>query len=214
MNYIYDILLNFNDPENYFEFYEWKEDDCFEHIKRIPLIRISKETMQNFLSCKIKVSSELLNFLKGNTISYKNKKDIKYGCLFCDLNKVIALEFNSKGLLIGKSTLLLDEEEDVIDETTLLDEEEVEYEVLETYQDTLFLTRDELFKRNYLLKELESLNDSKDYDKFNYLYEEVFSKDNLSFPERLNRFISEIKDNYSNNFNELFEIIRLTYTKK
>ena len=73
MNYIYDILLNFNDPENYFEFYEWKEDDCFEHIKRIPLIRISKETMQNFLSCKIKVSSELLNFLKGNTISYKNR---------------------------------------------------------------------------------------------------------------------------------------------
>ena len=73
---------------------------------------------------------------------------------------------------------------------------------------------DELFKRNYLLKELESLNYSKDYDKFNYLYEEVFSKDNLSFPERLNRFISEIKDNYSNNFNELFEIIRLTYTKK
>ena len=55
----------------------------------------------------------------------KNKKDIKYGCLFCDLNKVIALEFNSKGLVIGKSTLLLDEEEDVIDETTLLDEEEV-----------------------------------------------------------------------------------------
>ena len=36
MNYIYDILLNFNDSENYFEFYEWKEDDIFEHIKKYP----------------------------------------------------------------------------------------------------------------------------------------------------------------------------------
>lgn len=214
MNYIYDILLNFNDSENYFEFYEWKEDDCLEHIKRIPLIRISKKTMQDFLSCKIKVTSEFLSFLKGNTISYKNKKDIKYGCLFCDLNKVIALEFSSKGLVIGKSTLLLDEEEDAIDETTLLDEEDIEYQVLETYQDILFLTRDELFKRNYLLKELNFLKDNKDYDKFNYLYEEVFPKDNLSFSERLARLTSEIKLNYSNSFNELFEIIRLTYTKK
>ena len=92
MNYIYDILLNFNDSENYFEFYEWKEDDCFEHIKRIPLIRISKETMQNFLSCKIKVSSELLNFLKGNTISYKNKKDIKAYELIQNVDKIFVVD--------------------------------------------------------------------------------------------------------------------------
>ena len=76
MNYIYDILLNFNDTENYFEFYEWKEDDIFEHIKKIPIVRISKEIMFDFLTSKIKVSSIFLESIKGNTISYKNKKDI------------------------------------------------------------------------------------------------------------------------------------------
>lgn len=214
MNYIYDILLNFNDPENYFEFYEWADDDIFEHIKKIPLVRISKEEMSDFLTSKIRVTQRFLDYLKGNTISYKNKKDIKYGCLFCDLNKVIAIEFNGKGISIGKSTLLLDEEEDIIDETTLLDEERVEYEVIEQYQSNLFLTRDELFKRNYLLKDLEYINSKKDYDKFNYLYEEIYPKDKLSFEERMHKLTTAIKDNYSAKFNELFEIIRLTYMKK
>lgn len=214
MNYIYDILLNFNDSENYFEFYEWKEDDIFEHIKKIPLVRISKEQMHDLLTSKVKVQPNFLDMLKGNTISYKNKKDIKYGCLFCDLNKVIAIEFNGKGLSLSKSTLLLDEEEDVIDEATLLDEEKIEYEVIEKYPNTLFLTRDELFKRKYLLNELDYIKKEKDYDKFNYLYEEIYPKDKLSFEERLNKLTLAIKENYTSKFNNLFEIIRLTYIKK
>ncbi len=214
MTYIYDILLNFTDDENYFEFYEWKEDDFFEHIKRIPIIRISKEQMQEIMFNKIKVSQDFLELIKGNTISYKNKKDIKYGCLVCDLNKAIALEFNSKGLILSKSSLLLDEEEDVIDETSLLDEEKINYELIEKYHFDYFLTRDETFKKRYLLKEIEYLKKQKNYDKFNYLYEEIFPKDDLSFTERLTKLVTEIKENYNSKFNDLYEIVRLTYIKK
>lgn len=214
MTYIYDILLNFTDDENYFEFYEWKEDDSFEHIKRIPIIRISKEQMQEIMFNKIKVSQDFLELIKGNTISYKNKKDIKYGCLVCDLNKAIALEFNSKGLILSKSSLLLDEEEDVIDETSLLDEEKINYELIEKYHFDYFLTRDETFKKRYLLKEIEYLKKQKKYDKFNYLYEEIFPKDDLSFTERLTKLVTEIKENYNSKFNDLYEIVRLTYIKK
>ncbi len=214
MTYIYDILLNFTDDENYFEFYEWKEDDSFEHIKRIPIIRISKEQMQEIMFNKIKVLQDFLELIKGNTISYKNKKDIKYGCLVCDLNKAIALEFNSKGLILSKSSLLLDEEEDVIDETSLLDEEKINYELIEKYHFDYFLTRDETFKKRYLLKEIEYLKKQKNYDKFNYLYEEIFPKDDLSFTERLTKLVTEIKENYNSKFNDLYEIVRLTYIKK
>lgn len=214
MNYIYDILLNFNDDDMYFEFYEWKEDDCFEHIKRIPIIRISKEQMQDLFLNRIKISPKLLEQIKGNTISYKNKKDIKYGCLFCDLNRVVALEFNSKGLVISRSNLLLDEEEDIIDETTLLDEEKIEYEIIDSYNIDFFLTRDESLKKKYLLKEIEYLKKQKNIDKFNYLYEEVFPKDDLPFNKRIQRLFDEIKNNYSSKFNNLYEIVRLTYIKK
>ena len=34
MEYIYDIVLNFNDC--YYEFYEWKSTDKIINIKRIP----------------------------------------------------------------------------------------------------------------------------------------------------------------------------------
>ena len=82
------------------------------------------------------------------------------------------------------------------------------------YPNNLFLTRDELFKRNYLLNELDFIKSKKDYDKFNYLYEEIYSSDKLSFEERVDKLTTAIKDNYSSKFNDLFEIIRLTYIKK
>ena len=170
--------------------------------------------MQEIFNYKIKIDSELLETIKGSTISYKNKKDIKFGCLFSDLNKVLALEFNSKGVVISRSNLLLDEEEDVLDETTLLDEEKIGSELLEKYKIEYFLTRDESFKNKYLLKELNYLAKEKDYEKLNYLYEEIFPQDKLTFSEKIAKLIKEINENYNNKLSELYEIVRLTYIKK
>ena len=38
MNYIYDILLNFNDM--LYDFYDWNVKDNILHIRKIPLIQI------------------------------------------------------------------------------------------------------------------------------------------------------------------------------
>ena len=45
-------------------------------------------------------------------------------------------------------------------------------------------------------------------------YEEVFSKDKLSFFERYQKIIEDIEKNYTSKYNELYEIVRLTYIKK
>lgn len=214
MNYIYDILLNFTDSDRLIEFYEWSEKDCFDHIKRMPIYRISSKQMQEIFENKIVASKELLDEIKSQTISYKNKKDIKYGLLISDLNKAIALEFSNKGNIISKSSLLLDEEEDIMEEARALDETTLAYKIIEPYKIDYYLTREETFKKNYLLKELDYIKKIKDYDKLTYLYEEVFKKDNLSFEEKLSRLIESIKNNYNNKHNELYEIVRLTYTKK
>lgn len=214
MTYIYDVLLNFNDDNRILEFYEWKESDLLEHIKRILLFRISSKQMEELNDYKIKLDQEFLSKIKGTTISYKNKKDIKYGALFSDLNKVIALEFNKDGMVISRSGLLLDEEEDIMDECNSLQVEKINYEKLEKYKKENFLTRDELLKKRYLLKELNNLYEEKNKDKIIYLYEELFSKDNLSIEEKIARMKTEIEENYSVKHNELYEIIRLTYTQK
>lgn len=214
MNYIYDILLNFIDSERLIEFYEWSESDSFEHIKRIPIYRISSKVMQDICENKIKVSKDFLEEIENKTNLYKNKQNIKYATLFSDINKVIAFEFSDDGTVISKSSLLLDEEEAVIDECSNINESNLTYTIIEPYMINYFLTREELFKRNYLLKELDYISKVNDVDKLIFLYEEIFKTDKLSFEKKLKRLIDDIKNNFNSKHNELYEIVRLTYTKK
>ena len=78
MNYIYDILLNFIDSERLIEFYEWGELDSFEHVKRIPLYRVSSKVMQDICENKIKVSKKFLEEIDCKTNLYKKNQNIKY----------------------------------------------------------------------------------------------------------------------------------------
>ena len=151
MNYIYDVLLNFFPNNTLIEFYEWQEKDSIDHVKKIPIIRIPTKMMTSLLSLKIKVSNSFLQEIKDSTSIY-NHRDLKYATLFTDLNRVVALEFDNTGISIRKSSLLLDEEEEVIDESKLLTQTNVDYEVITEESTPLFLTRDEIFKRDYLLK--------------------------------------------------------------
>ena len=214
MNYIYDILLNFIDSERLIEFYEWGELDSFEHVKRIPLYRLSSKVMQDICKNKIKVSKKFLEEIDCKTTLYKNNQNIKYATIFCDINKAIALEFYNNGTVISKNSLLLDEEESVIDECSNINEINLDYTIIEPYEINYYLTRDELFKRKYLLKELDFISKEKDIDKLNFLYEEVFKPDKLLFEEKIKRLVNDIKDNFNNKHNELYEIVRLTYIKK
>ena len=213
MNYIYDILVNFNNGDRLIEFFEWNETDLFEHIKKIPIYRISSKQMQEICNNKIILDKEHLICIKSKTQLYNNT-DIKYALIVTDLNKAITLEFNNQGEVISRSTFLLDEEESIIEEAYNFKEELLKYELSDEYKIDYYLTRKELFKKNYLLKELNFLEKNKDYEKLNYLYEEIFKKDNLTYKERILRLIENIKNNYNFKHNELYEIIRLTYTKK
>lgn len=214
MTYIYDVLLNFCDDDNRLEFFEWKEEDSLEHIKKIPLFKISPMQMKELCDNKIKVSRAFLDLIKGQTISYKNKKDIKYGSLFTDQNKVISLEFDNKGIVISRSFLLLDEEEDIIDESFDTEEITLSYNIIKQYDIDPFLTREESFKKKFLLKELTNLYNENNLDKFNYLYEERFKKDKLTFDERFKKITTDLKENYNSKYNEIYDIVCLTYNKK
>ena len=45
MNYIYDIVLNFN--KEYYYFFEWKKNDSIINIKKIPCFLIDNNTLHN-----------------------------------------------------------------------------------------------------------------------------------------------------------------------
>ena len=60
MLYIYDILLNWNRTRLY-DFFEWEKLDRLDHIKKIPLIRVDKGIINNFIYKSIKVDSDFIS---------------------------------------------------------------------------------------------------------------------------------------------------------
>ena len=208
MNYIYDIVLCFNDYNLDISFYEWNSSDKFTYIEKIPLYRITDIGMSEVNSHLIKVNRALLEKIKNKTIC-KNGI-INYSVLVTDMNRVIGLKFDNDGLLIEKSNLLIDEEDVVIEEAGLLDLDIFNYELLDSFENELFLTRKEKSIKNSLLNEINYLYDRKKFDEINYLYYEVFNETKSIHKKYLDlvKIINE-----GNCIEELFEVVKMTKEK-
>lgn len=214
MTYIYDVLLNFSSDERVYEFFEWTNDDEIEHIKRIPLYKVSTKVFNEILTHNIVLNKKILDEIKDKTLSYKKTKNLQYAMLLTDLNKIIALEFNDKGKIIARSNLLLDEEEEIIEEAYDIEEENIKYELEKKIELKNSLTRQELKKQNYLIQEINYLYKEKLYEKLNFLYDELYNKNKISIDKKYEILLKDLTDNYNNKHNNLYEIVRLTYIKK
>ena len=117
MIYTYDILLNWTKGERLKEFYEWNLEDDLEHIKKMPIIRISESFLKDLLTSKIKIDKSFLSKIKYKTESYfHNEIDvIDYAVIVTTLRKALALELDNEGNVMYKSNLLIDEEEEVLE---------------------------------------------------------------------------------------------------
>ena len=154
MNYIYDVVLNFQDE--LIEFYEWSSEDTIDHIKRIPVFRVTPQNLNDLVNKNIKMNNDFIQKIKNKTKCYRKTNDLKYSALFTDLNRVVGIEFTSDGNNICRSSLLLDEEETIILECRFDLVEKIYYQVNSIINKN-FLTRQESKKRNYILKELEKV---------------------------------------------------------
>lgn len=208
MNYIYDIVLCFNEYSLNISFYEWNSSDNFTYIEKIPLYRITDIGMNEVNNHLIKIDSGLLDKIKNKTICKKGI--INYSLLVTDMNRVIGLKFDKEGLLIEKSNLLIDEEDVVIEEANLLDLDIFNYELLDSFESELFLTRKEKNIKNSLLNEINYLYDNKMFDEINYLYYEVFNETKSIHKKYLDlvKIINE-----GNCIDELFEVVKMTKEK-
>ena len=208
MNYIYDILLCFNKYSLNIDFYEWNSSDKFTYIEKIPIYRITDIGMNEINSHLIKIDNKLLSNIKNKTVCKSGI--INYSLLVTDMNRVVGLKFDRNGLLIQKSSLLLDEEDASIEEASLLDLDIFNYELLDSFENELFLTRNEKNIKNSLLSEISYLYDNKMFDEINYLYYEVFNETKSIH----NKYLDLVKIiNEGNCIEELFEVVKMTKEK-
>ena len=203
MIYIYDILLNLRQMDEGLEFYEWKEDDLIEHIKKVPLFKVSKTLIEDLFTNKLQLDITILPKIRNKAICYFNgeTKQILYLVLLSDGRKCFAIELDNKGNTLYKSSLLLDEEEEVLEMTEELVELPIGYKKTKIKNNKDQLTRFEKDNQKFLLRELEKIKDNK--EEINYLYEEYFDNNLTSIDDKFNT----LKDNiYKCNSNYIKEL--------
>lgn len=214
---VYDILLNLSDNKRVYEFFEWNNKDDVEHIKKIPMVKISSNNLDSFINDTFIVDKEFLSLIYKKTEIFNSDRIgvIDYVCLFTDGYKVLGVEFNKEGKSLFKSFLLLDEEEEILEISNEIKLTNLKYKTIKkNNSNMIYLTREEEYRKNYLLRELKHAKRHGMYEKINYLYEEVYPVSKKSIEEKYKILIDDITNNYRDCYNELFKILKLTHTKK
>ena len=154
---VYDIILNLLDSNRVYESFEWSKKDNIEHIKKMPMIRVTTNTLYDIINSTFLVDKSFLNeiYRKSEVYTDTGTSKIDYSVLFTDTYKVVAVEFNKEGKSLFKSYLLLDEEEEIIDLSNEIKLRNINYKIIRKNKNSYLLTREEEFRRNYLLKELK-----------------------------------------------------------
>ena len=216
MIYTYDILLNWTKDTKLLDFYEWTLEDDLEHIKKIPIIRISEVMLKDLLTSKIKIDKSFLFKIKCKTESYfHNEVDIiDYAVIVTTLKKAIALELDNEGNVIYKSNLLLDEEEEILEIGEELVVMDIPYKVVKKNNKISYLTRKEEEEKKFLVKEIKKIKLNKEESKLNYLYKEFFTKEIDNFNDKLKLIEEEISKDYNKFHHKLYNLLKLSTIKK
>jgi hypothetical protein len=189
MDYIYDILLNFN--ENLIEFFEWNDNDNIKYIKKIILFKTDEKTVQDIINNEVLLDSSFTtNIPKYEINNIKEKCKL---CLLTDGSIVIGLLIdNNKVKYISR--LLLDEEYEILLSLDNLINTRIEYKIIKNRikKDTT-LTRTESRIKEQLLVELNSLYKNNNSDKLIYLYYEFTNKESRDITYIYNYLVNSLK---------------------
>ena len=213
MTYIYDILLNFNN--DFYEFYEWNSDDYLYHIKRIHLIKIDSKTYNDILNNKVEIKDDLLFNIFNKCEYFDNRKvmSIPYAIMLTDSYRVMAITLNMNGIVTKYSSLLLDEEEDVLEVSEKLGTIKLNYSIIEERK-LNNLTRNERNIIKYIKKDLDRAYKDKNINKLKYLYYEYFNKENDDIKLIYNSLIDTLNNKINDKHYDLYNLIKLSLTHK
>ena len=216
MIYTYDILLNWTKEERLKEFYEWNLEDDLEHIKKMPIIRIRESLLKDLLTSKVKIDKTFLSKIKYKSESYfHNEIDvIDYAVIVTTEKKALALELDNEGNVMYKSSLLIDEEEEVLEIGEDLVVMDIPYEVITKNKKVSYLTRKEEEEKKFLIKEIKKIKQNKERSKLNYLYKEFFVDNVESFNDKLTLLEKEISKDYNSFHHNLYNLLKLSTIKK
>ena len=193
MIYVYDILLNWSDNILY-DFFEWEKTDNLEHIKRISLFKVEKGIINKFIYNNIKIDVAFIDRIYNTAESYSSKKinKIPYAFIITDGITALAVKTDKHGNVKYRSKLIVDEEDEIICISSKINKVQIDFQEKNKIYDELFVTRNELKIKKYLLNTITNTYKNKKYDKLRYIYKEYTNKDvndiNIIYKELISSF--------------------------
>lgn len=198
MNYIYDIVLNFQ--PKFYQFYEWNRTDNIKNISKIPVFRISTKDILNFQNNKIKVEESFIKKIKE-----ANKKSKKIICLVSNTQVSMGLLFTEEGILSKKSSLIFEEEEEVNIYSQTLPVTKITY-IENTPLPYSNKLRIETEKKELLKK---YITETQDLSTLKYIYFEYYKEECESKTTIKKSLLKELDNQWNNKQSNLYNLIKL-----
>lgn len=210
MNYVYDILSNFN--QELYDFYDWDKNDNFTHLRKVPSFRVSKEVLVDLMFKKVKIKGNLLKLIKDKTQMFtKEGVDvIEYCFIVSDSVNALGVILDEDGVVYKRSKFLVSEELEINKCLKTSKIYNVEYNLLSSKTHYSNMTRNEEKVTNLILNELELIMDST--DKIDYLYYEWFNTNKGK--NKYKKLVSSIKSSYTSKHEYILELLNLLKIKK
>lgn len=159
MEYIYDIVLNFQDE--YYDFYEWKNEDKIINIKKIPIYKV---TNKDYLNIKNNTTTIARNSLPKTNKTFLITSGIE----------VMGILLDNNGKVIKKSSLLFEESDDILEDRDLIKEVNIKYTINKKHS-IKCLSRNSKEKAKYLKKYFKNIDKQKDEYFLKYLYYDIYN---------------------------------------
>lgn len=173
MDYIYDIVLNFQNE--YYDFYEWFPADKIINMKRVPIYKVTNE---DYLK------------IKNNIVTIERKSLPKPNKIFLITSglEVMGILIDNAGHVIKKSSLLFEEADEVLEDKDLLKKINIKYNI-DTEKSIKYISRIKKDKSKYINNYLKKINKYKDEYFLKYLYFEIFNEDENNINKVYNTLI-------------------------
>lgn len=210
MNYIYDVLLNFKTV--LYDFYEWEQVDEITHMRRIPIVKVSKECLGDLKYNRVKIDGSFLQKFrnKAEVFQRKSVKILEYALIFTDGREALAVHF-TKGENHMKSRLLLDEEEDLLEISKNCSVENISYKIIREIYYNPFHTKKEEEMEKYIYREIEKVTSS---DKLEYIYFECFDEKPGKNVDIISAICTSLKDHFDLISYKIYDVLKLASIKK
>ena len=188
MDYIYDIVLNFQ--SDYYDFFEWKSTDKVINIKKILVYIVNNEDYLNLKYNEVVLDKKLL------------PKQIK---MFLVTNgvEVMGLLLDNDGKIIKRSSLLFDEADEVLDEKETFKALPLKYKK-NIQKKHLSYSRLVTEKTKYVEKYFSKIDKIKDEYLLKYIYYDIYNKEEYN----VNKIYKELTEMINSNINKIYDSIK------